>query len=352
MNFAANFNDPDYKIYIAYIYGDGKLLKEYRFDGNVQILDLTRNGKFSYVSLFNLIRIIKKEKIDLVHTHLVHAGILGKIAAKFAGVKHVVSTRHYGFHHNENRFLYKIEDLLTKSASVVIAISNSVRKTLLTKGLHSEEKIVVIPNAIDLKRINFQNINPENNRGSRYAMGSVGRLDPQKDFITLLDCTRIVANKLPDIRLEIIGDGILQTELVKYIDKMELRKNVTLEGKLPNHVVLKRMCEWDLFVLSSAWEGFGIALLEAMALEKAVVATRVEGVVEVVDDGVTGYLVPPRTPEALAARIIELLADEEKRREMGKRGREKTEQQFSIEKYIAQTKKIYDSLLQENQSYS
>lgn len=345
MNFVANFHDPNYKFYIAYIYGEGELRKEYQFNGNVEIVDLTHKGKFSYFSLFKLIGLIKRESIDLVHTHLVHAGILGKLAAKLSRVKHIVSTRHYGFHHNENKFLYRIEDFLTKSASVVIAISNAVKDHLLAKKIVSEDKIVVIPNAIDLNRIQSRRVKHDNNHDRNPVIGSVGRLHPQKDFTTLLDSMKIVIQSFPKAHLEIIGDGSLRADLETYTKDLALDGNVTFRGKQPNQTVLQRMSEWDLFVMSSIWEGFGIALIEAMALEKAIVATKVEGIREVVDDGETGYLVPPRQPEALARKIIELLSNDETRREMGRRGKAKAEQQFSIATYVEQITKIYDSLL-------
>lgn len=346
MNFAANFNDPEYKIFIAYIYGAGELLKEYRFNENVQIFDLTRNGRFRYSSFFELIKIIKTEKIDIVHTHLIHAGILGKLAAKVCRVKHIVTTRHYGFHHDENKLLSKIEDWLLKSSSAVIAISNAVRKHLVEKNIITNDKIVVIPNAIDVKNIKLTNREPDDNKANgALTIGSVGRLDPQKDFITLLNGFKIVVEKRPNIHLEIIGDGILRHELENYVKKMKLEKSVTFKGTLPHHSVLERMVEWDLFILSSAWEGFGIALIEAMALEKAVVATTVEGITEVVDNGINGYLAPAKSPDALAEKVIELLGNEEKRIAMGKKGREKVIDQFSIEKLIEKTKLVYNNLL-------
>jgi len=346
MNFAANFKDPDYQIYIAYIYGQGELLKEYQLDKNMKVFNLTRNGKFDYFSLFKLIAIIKTRKIDIVHTHLLHAGILGKIAAKICGVRHIVTTRHYGFDPKEKKLLHQIENFLTRSSSVVIAISNAVRKYLISQNIIADEKIVVIPNGIDLKKIALKKNGLINRKiNSNRIIGSVGRLVPQKDFVTLLDCLQLVAKEFPNIKLEIIGDGVLRSELEYYAARLNIKKNLEFTGVLPHYEVLNRMNEWDLFILSSAWEGFGIALIEAMALEKAVVATRVEGITEVVDDGITGYLVPAKSPGVLAERVIELSRNEGKRIFMGKKGREKVINKFSIEKFNERTKKVYESLI-------
>ncbi len=349
INFAVNFKDPNYQIYIAYIYGHGELLKEYQLGNNIKIFDLTRNGKFDYFSLFKLTAIIKTEKIDIVHTHLLQAGILGKIASKICGVQHIVSTRHYGFDPNENRLLHQIENRLTKSASVVIAISDAVREYLILKKIISEEKIVVIQNGFDLKNLELTKSGQiKKNNNKKCIIGSVGRLVPQKDFVTLLDCLILVAREFPNIKLEIIGDGMLRYELENYVARLNLTKNVEFSGLLPHHMALKRMNEWRLFILSSAWEGFGIAMIEAMALEKAVVATRVEGITEVVDDGITGYLVPAKSAADLAERVIELLGNDAKRINMGKRGREKVINQFSIEKFNERTKVVYESLIKKH----
>jgi glycosyltransferase involved in cell wall biosynthesis len=346
MNFAVNFKDPDFQIYIAYIYGQGELLKEYQLDNNVEVFNLTRNGKFDYFSLFKLIAIIKTRKIDIVHTHLLHAGILGKMAAKICGVRHIVTTRHYGFDPKEKRLLHQIENFLTKSSSVVIAISDAVKKYLLSQNIVADEKIVVIPNGIDLKKIDLQ----KNGRIGRkintnWIIGSVGRLVPQKDFVTLLDCLHLVAQEFPNIKLEIIGDGVLRSELESYAASLNIKKHLEFTGGLPHGEVLNKMNGWDLFILSSAWEGFGIALIEAMALEKAVVATNIEGITEIVDDGLTGYLVPAKSPRDLAKRVIELLSNEGKRIIMGKQGREKVIDRFSIEKFNDRTKEVYESLI-------
>ncbi|MCH8021162.1 glycosyltransferase [candidate division KSB1 bacterium] len=290
--------------------------------------------------------IIKTKKIDIVHTHLVHAGILGKIAAKIAGIKHVVSTRHYGYHYKENTFLYRLEQRLTRSVSVVIAISEAVKKYLTQKNVIPEERIVVIHNAIDLKAINTDPVTPTiQKKSGTFIIGSIGRLHPQKGFDILLESFKLISKQIPNLILEIIGDGILHNDLQNQAKRLNITDKVRFVGCMPHRAVLQKLSQWDLYIVSSLWEGFGIAIIEAMAKEKAVVATNVEGIAEVVDDGSTGYLVPPKSPIALARKITELLSDTTKGLEMGKAGKEKVLNQFSIEKLVEKNRKIYDSLL-------
>jgi glycosyltransferase involved in cell wall biosynthesis len=346
MSFLTNFNVPNYHNSIAYIYGTGELLKEKEWGKHIEIFDLTNNGKFDLFSIYRLVQIIKTKKIDIVHTHLVHAGILGKIAAKIAGIKHVVSTRHYGYHYKENTFLYRLEQRLTRSVSVVIAISEAVKKYLTQKNVIPEERIVVIHNAIDLKAINTDPVTPTiQKKSGTFIIGSIGRLHPQKGFDILLESFKLISKQIPNLMLEIIGDGILHNDLQNQAKRLNITDRVRFVGCMPHRAVLQKLSQWDLYIVSSLWEGFGIAIIEAMAKEKAVVATNVEGIAEVVDDGVTGLLVPPKSPIALARKITELLSDTTKGLEMGKAGKEKVLNQFSIERFVEKTRNIYDSLL-------
>ena len=346
MSFVTNCNDSNYKNFIAYIYGDGELLKENKWEKRLEVFNLTRNGKFDYFSLFRLIKIIKTKKIDIIHTHLVHAGILGKLAAKLAGVKHIVTTCHYGYHYKENTFLYRLEQRLTGYASVVIAISNSVKKYLIDRNVLPKENIVVIHNAIDLETFNSNRVTRTLQKASNnLVIGSVGRLHPQKGFDTLLESFRLITKQIPNVMLEIVGDGVLHEDLQTLLKKLNVSNKVRFEGAISHQAIIQKLSQWDLFVMSSLWEGFGIAIIEAMALEKPVVATNVEGIVEIVEDGVTGYLVPPKSPAALAQKIIALLFNRTKRFEMGKAGKEKVLNQFSIEQFVEKTKNVYDSLL-------
>jgi len=346
LNFVTKFNDVNYQNFIAYIYGNGKLLKENKWENQVEVFDLTRNGKFDCFSLYRLIKIIKAKKIDIVHTHLVHAGILGKLAARFAGVKHIVTTRHYGYEHKENKFLYRLEERLTGSVSFVIAISKAVKRYLIERNVVPAEKIIVIYNAIDLEMFNparaTQTFQKDSNN---LVIGSIGRLHPQKGFNVLLESFQLVSEQLPNVILEIVGDGVLREDLQDQAKKLNIADKVRFMGRISYQEIVQKLRQWDLFVISSLWEGFGIAIIEAMAMEKAVIATNVEGIVEIVDDGITGYLVPPKSPTALAQGIIELLSNEIKRIEMGKAAREKVLKHFSMEQCVEKTKNVYDSLL-------
>ncbi len=338
------FDQSKYKIYVAYLYRSGLALKYIKLPEEVTIIDLSKKSKFNIFSLFKLIHIIKNNKIDLVHTHLVHAGILGKIAAKICGVKNVITTRHYGYQIKENSLLFRFEDMLTKYSSTVIAISTSVKDYLLSKKIVPESKITIIKNGIDLDLFKSGRKNKKNKHNHCMKIGSIGRLHPIKGYDYLLETFKIVNDKNPLLKLEIVGDGKIKPDLLKKAKRLNLLKNVTFLGSLPPSNVISILNDWDLFILPSLWEGFGIVILEAMAMQLAVIATKIGGIKEIVKDGETGILVNPKNPKKMANAILLLLNDETKRLTMGKAGQKRILENFSLYEKTKQLEKIYDSL--------
>ena len=328
---------------VAFLVGSGKLAGEDRYAG-VEVADLTRGGAFDLRSLFRLKRLIRTRRIDLVHTHLVHGGILGRFAARLGGVRRVVTTRHYGTEQKERSLLYRLEDRMTRRSGRVIAISEAVRRHLEDRGIAPAERIRVIHNALDPELFGDQPSPARTDPGRAPALGSIGRLRPQKGFQHLLEAFRLVLVRHPAATLEIVGDGPLRGELELRSRELGIAGAVRFSGVVPHARIPQLIDSWDLFVLSSVWEGFGMVLIEAMARARATVATRVEGVVEVVEEGVSGLLVPPADPGALARAVGGLLDDPERCAAMGQAGRERALRLFSMETFVEQTLAVYDEL--------
>ncbi len=345
MDFASRCPGNRYRNLVAFLAGEGTLAAESRYAG-VEVADLTRNGAFRFSSLYGLVRLIRRQRIDLVHTHLVHGGIMGRIAARLAGVRRVVSTRHYATEQKERSLLYRLENRMTRRTGRIIAISEAVRQHLVDGRIARPERVRVVHNALDPDLFGAQPP-PPRPPGHPPVLGSIGRLRPQKGFQHLLDAFRLVLANHPAATLEIVGDGPLLGDLELRCRELEIADSVRFLGAVPHSRIPERIDGWDLFVLSSVWEGFGMVLIEAMARARAVVATRVEGVLEVVDDGVTGLLVPPEDPAALARAVTGLLHDPEGREWMGLAGRERALRLFSMERFVEQTIAVYDELLGE-----
>jgi glycosyltransferase involved in cell wall biosynthesis len=169
----------------------------------------------------------------------------------------------------------------------------------------------------------------------------VAALAPHKGQRHLIDAMRGVVRELPDARLLIIGDGELRDALQERIAALGLERHVTLTGF--RHDALGVVRSVDLCVMSSVTEGLGSAILEAMACERAVVGTRAGGIPEVIEDAVTGLLVPPRDHDAMADAIVALLRDPERRTRMGAAGRARVVSAFSVDALVQRTIRVYET---------
>jgi glycosyltransferase involved in cell wall biosynthesis len=171
------------------------------------------------------------------------------------------------------------------------------------------------------------------------VVGNVAALVPHKGQRHLIEAARLVIRQMPDVRFVILGEGELREGLERQVREYHLEKHVLLPGFRTD--VLGCMKGFDLFAMSSVTEGLGTALLDAMACERAIVATRTGGIPEVVEDGLTGRLAAPRDHAAMAQLMLALLADEAMRRQMGEAGLARVRERFTVERMVAETAAVY-----------
>ena len=289
----------------------------------------------------DVLRAVRAERPDLVHTHLVHADIYGGAAARLLGIP-AVSTRH-----NDDRYLLGpfryVDRAFARPARRLIAISDAVRHFLERAG-HDPAKLVTIRYGLDELPAAPSDPTPAEAGippGVPLAL-AVGRLIAQKDHATLLRAFARVHAELPEARLAILGGGPLEAETRALTAELGLDDVVTLPGRTDIRDWLERA---DVFVHTSRWEGFGIVLLEAMLAGLPVVATRVSAVPEVVADDETGLLVEAGDVERLATALQELLNDQERARALGEAGRQRARLDFSVARMAEETKTVYDEAL-------
>ena len=296
--------------------------------------------------LLTIYRFLKKESFDLVHTHLIHADLYGTLAAKLAGIPHIVSTKHNDNAFRTNMFMKALVRIANRRCKRVITISYHLADfAQRVEGVPAEHVVPIHYGLFpyndrpgDWRKIREEFAVP----ASATLVLSIGRLTEQKGHRYLLEAWRTIASVDPAVRLLLIGDGPLRNRLPAYARNIGLGDRAIFTGW--RNDVPDLLDAADIYVHPSLWEGFGLVLLEAMATGKPVIASNVSAIPEVVINGETGILVPPRDSKALADAICRLLEDVEFRRKMGGAGRRRVEEVFSVERMVRETERVYEDV--------
>lgn len=290
-----------------------------------------------------LVRLMRGEQFALVHCHSTKAGLLGRIAARMAGVPVVLFTAHGWQFVGDWPLLLRLamaaaEWLAARLSTAIICVSDYDRQIALRMGIGTPERLVVVHNGVDpapwLGNGQGAPDPPDGQRPSTAVM--VGRLTIQKDPAALLEAWHRVDRSH---RLIMVGDGPLLTDLKTQIQRDGLADRVLLLDPTSDIPSLLRTA--DVFVQCSRWEGLPLAIIEAMMSGLPVVGTRVGGVAEVVGDGETGLLVPRQDPEALSSALNRLLHDPGLRGRMGEAGRRRALERFTEARMLAATAEVY-----------
>lgn len=297
---------------------------------------------FRPAMIFRMANWLRRQHINIVHTHNTRPVIYGAPAARLAGVDAVMHTRH-GQQYGATRAQIRSLRLATRLVDQVACVSEDSARLAEQVGI-PRRKLQTIPNGIDLSR--FAHVGPQ-------PLGPavmVARLSPEKDPANLLRAMAIVANAEPNLKLEIAGDGPCRPALQHLAGDLSLHNRVRFCGEVSDVPAL--LARASMFVLPSLTEGISLTLLEAMARGLPVVATRVGGTAEVVDDGVTGLLVPPASPEALASAMLRVYRDPQTARAMGLAARQRVCDSFDVRRMVARYEALYVDCLTQRRSAS
>jgi glycosyltransferase involved in cell wall biosynthesis len=332
----------------------------------VNTIPFSRNPlSFSNVkSFFMLYHLIKKEKYIMIHTHTPVASFVGRIAAKLAGVPHIVYTAH-GFHFHEhgsklkNFVYYRLEKFAGRFTDVLITINKDDFEIVKAKSIVPKGKVFYIKGVgVDTKKLNPKNVSESDKKeikekfslsAETHVIVSVGRLEREKHFEHLIEALRIVKEKEVRFKFFIAGNGPLSSSLLKVAKSFGLEEELVLLGHIDEISNLLSLS--DVYVTASLREGLPVSVMEAMAMEKPVVAYNIRGVRDLVEDGVNGFLVPFGDVNGLAEKILYLMKHPEVAEEMGKKGREKVEREFSLNIILPQMEKLYREILEAEERF-
>src|SRR3989338_4917710 len=262
-------------------------------------LERSLNPLKDFLALSEIYRFIKKNNIDIVHTHSSKAGILGRFAARLAKIKVVIHTVH-GWSFNdcqpraERLFFILLERLSARFSDKLVVVSYCDRQNGLDNNIGKENKYRLIRYGVDYTEFNIKEQNTREELGINpedLAVGMIACFKPQKsprDFIRLAFLTKRI---LPDARFLLVGDGALRKKTEKLIHKFNLEKQIILTGWRRD--IPRILSAIDVFVLTSLWEGLPISVLEAMATSKPVITTHTGGVAEIIIEGGAGVFGSP-----------------------------------------------------------
>ena len=312
-------------------------------NSNFFCLNIEEGLKFN--AIFQICRLIKDNRIDILHTHNEKAQFYGSIAGFLSKIP-VVHTKHGK---NETNIKSRIRNnLISRFCSKIVAVSEDSAMQCIKEELINKCKVKTILNGINTdyfspRKTSLAIKNLLDIKGENVVFGIVARLAVVKDHATLLLACQILKKLGNKFQLLVIGDGPLMSDLVSMVKSLELDSHVLFLGT--RHDIQDILNILDIYVLSSISEGISLTLLEAMSCCLPVVATDVGGNPEVVIDGATGFIVPPKHPSLLAEKLLVLMKDSKLRKKMGNLGRERVVSHFSLSETANGYKKLYSEIL-------
>jgi len=340
LSLASGLKAKGHKVYVAS--SGGEVLPRFIQEGIINIaIPIKTKSEISpkvFISLFKLLEIIKVKNIDVIHSHTRVTQVLGCLIHKFSSKPHIWTC--HGFF--KKRLSRKIFPCW---GNKVIAISDSVKEHLLEDFGVKEEKIRVIYSGIDIEKSQIPNLKSQTEMRKKLGLGEgpvvgiMARLSQEKGHLYLIQAIHGIIQEFPQVQLLIVGEGKMQQRL------LDLTKDLGLGDKvffLPSAIDTQEIFSvMDIFVLPSLKEGLGLSLMEAMARGLAVIGSDVGGIKNLIQDKENGLLVSPADTKQLSEAILALLQDSARREYLGNHARIFIKQNFSLDKMLQATEKLY-----------
>ena len=321
----------------------GSALGKHAKEVGIEVREIKMGNRDILKAFFRLFSLMRRERVDIVNTHSSKDSWIASFAARLALRPILLRTRHVTIPISNHPL-----NIVYKLPHRIITCGEAVRKRMIKINRFPPEKIVSIPTGVDLNRFN-----PDKEKGNIRKelgidrdvplVGSVSIIRTEKGYPYLLEAVQEILKVKPETRFLIVGHEPKGDTLAQEVRRRGLEDKVIMPGSRED--IPQVLATLDVFVLSSLREGVPQGVTQALAMEKAVVATDVGGVPELIKHNQTGLLVPPADSKALARVILELLEDREKAKRMGENGRRLVEEKFSQETMIERIENLYQELL-------
>jgi glycosyltransferase involved in cell wall biosynthesis len=324
---------------------DGELRR--RAAEGLDLIPIASRTEMDLSAAWRLSRVIRRLNPDIIHAHDAHGVAMAALALSIGAgsvnrtggrMPALVAARRVDFHLRGN----SLSRWKQRQVDCFIAASEAIRRMLVQDGV-PPDRTMTVHEGIDIEHVLAAA--PVDVHEAFWlphqapVVGNVAALVPHKGQRHLIDAAQLVVREVPDARFVILGEGELRPLLERQVREHHLEKHVLLPGFRTD--VLGCIKGFDVFAMSSVTEGLGTSVLDAMACTRPVVATTAGGIPEVVDDGVTGLLVPPRDHAAMAGAMVRLLKDEALRARMGEAGLARVSQRFTVDRMVAETAAAY-----------
>jgi glycosyltransferase involved in cell wall biosynthesis len=356
LEIAEHIDEERFDVVVLSYYNCGEYLEPEMADSGVRIIAIGAQGKADIGAIFRLYRTMKRIAPDILHTHHNLSGSLGRVFAKCLRVPVIVDTEH-SVPSEDLRYTSGAALLngLTLGLADAVVFNSSATQASLPKWISrlvKPEKKRVIYNGVDIARI-------ESNQGKglpaecpisewvskkQSVICNVGSLRPVKNQTALIAALESIRSEAHDAKLVIVGGGPLEEELRKEIAQRNLNSDVWLAGEVSRDTVYRILNACDVFVMTSLWEGFCVAVAEAMTAGKPVITTKVGGIPEVV--GTVGRYVGPHNLDELARAILEFRDNPKRANTLGEAGRRRVEEHFSLKRCVRNYENLYTKLLE------
>jgi glycosyltransferase involved in cell wall biosynthesis len=340
------FQDTQVELSLCVLRGGGGTCDAFKNIG-VVVQDLSRS-KIDPRTIFELMAIIKRDNIHILHCHGYGATTFGRIAGFLSRTPVIV---HEHMIDTDILWYQKAVDwLLSPLTAKGIAISNAVSEFMISKRAIPSESMEILYNCIPESYFRTFSDDEKTSTARKYNLdlnvpliGGVGRLDPVKGHEDFLYAAQLVIYSYPNVKIVFVGEGEIRKKLEYLVERLEIDSHVIFLGHC--NEVVDIIALFDVLVVSSHLEGFSLAAIEGMAQGKPIVATAVGGLPEVIDDGVTGLLVSPRKPEHLANAICKILDDVKLAETLASNGLEKCKKCYSAKVAAEKLVCLYQNIL-------